>query len=469
MKAAAPGSLGALSLVDGLVVGEHWFAPGEGPFTVMAKIARANVLNARQLCRYFGAETPTSSSTGPHRRSLLHLGWLARRQPKSQLFAELWGRGLLARSERWSHSLASDRRLRYCPRCVAEGFQSAVCQIEGLTHCPTHGEELLDRCQACGAPTPPYAITPEAFDEPLHCSQCHQPFAPIWTLASWLQPRESTAEQAGYQQLARWLERVEQLDIQWTDQASWLGDPRAPVLAARQHKSRRLAGVLSALVPTPGCAISTVSWIGHWALLCATPEAEQPEQHKVAAGRVAIYKSIRRHYAKRYRVPVGAGAHSDRRQLLWASDQTMAMPSGEGADPARHGLLAWRLRFEETSASQGPGGCLKLFDTLLFWPLLWTAPDSAWAHFAHRSLLLDQAMSRALIRAMSGLDYERDADRARWLEVTSLWHHRFGSQARAWPDGLTFFRTPGPDGGPGRIHLVATPSVVCTFGEEHDH
>ncbi|MGM9480294.1 hypothetical protein ACS5PN_03780 [Roseateles sp. NT4] len=480
MRPAAQGGLGALHLVDGLAVSDRWFAPGEGPFTVLAKIARANVLDARGLCRHFGVSMPQAPANAPHRRSLLHLGWLARGETTRELFAQLWERGLLARSERWSHALASDRTLRYCPRCLSMGYQSALCQIDGLAHCPTHGDELLDRCQACGASTPPYAITPEAFDEPLVCARCRQPLAPIWGHGGGLRLRVGIEEQPAYRRLDRWLERADRLEIEWMDQPSWLGDPRAPLLAGKVHKRVHTAGVLSALVSLPGQLLGEDSWMGSWSIPAACPPQLAPDKPVTCAARVAIYKSIRRQYARRFGARVGGTAHSDRHKLVWSNDHAMAMPTGEGGDPSRHGFLAWRLRFEEpsnrlgalrseeTSNGQGTYRRLKLFDALLLWPVDWLAPDAAWGHFAHRCLLLDLAMARALARAMTGLDYQREQDRATWLEVVSLWHHRFGSHARVWPDGLTTFKTAGAEGTPGRIHLVAAPSVVSISGAPHE-
>lgn len=462
MRTAAQGSLGSLKIVDGLVVNDRWFSPEEGPFTVLAKVARANVLSARQLCRHLGVSLPPAATTSSNARSLLHLGWMGRSKRSQQMFGMLWGRGLLAHSEHWTHALASDRALRYCPLCLAQGFQSAFCQVDGLERCPTHGEQLLDCCRACGASTPPYAITPEAFDEPMVCADCGHPFAPIWGRGGGRGLRQGIDGQPEYRQLCSWLARADRLDAEWPDRNGWLGISTSAALQAGAHKRRHVAAVLSSVIPAPGPPSKAQHWSASWPLLSRRPVHPIEGPSVMVKARIAIYKSIRRHASKRFG---GVQEHAERSRdgesWLWTNDHAMVMPSGEGADPAVHGLLTWRLRFEEHPRAWGPGSRLALFNGLLYWPGSWAAPDAAWGHFVHRCLLLDQAMARGLARAMTGLNYWRSADRSTWMEVAGNWHHRFGSQARLWPDGLTVFRSDDS------IQVVAAPSAVFTPEDLH--
>ncbi|MFT7773341.1 hypothetical protein [Roseateles sp.] len=466
------GNLGALHLADGLVVSDSWFSPGEGPFTVLAKLAIANVLDAKRICRVFGVRPSQRPEATPHGRSLLHLEWLARSRSAPQLAASLWKRGLLSQSERWGRAVASDRALRYCPTCLSMGYQSVICQVEGLARCPQHNDWLLDHCSACNAPTPRYAVTAEAFDEPLICGHCRTAYAPIWGPAGGGQFRTRMGDEGAYLRLGRWFARADALDVQWPDQVGWLADPRAPAQAVEANKRVHMLGTLTSVAPLSeqaACCHSDL-WTGTWALSSSSPQAYSASgatRDELTQARVAIYKSIRRHHARRFGVKVEAHIAGGSQQMVLSS-HGMVMPCNEHVDPARHGFLAWRLRFESSASGQGSSSRLSLFQVLLLWPVDWSASDAAWGQFAYRCLLLDIDAARELNKALKGLDYDRPEDFPAWLEVVGLWCHRFGSQTRPWPDGLSALRLPGAAGKPGDLYLIAARSAAFDQGTTHE-
>ena len=468
----AHGNLGAHRLADGLVVPDSWFSPGEGPFTILAKLAIVNVLSAKRICKFLGVRTCQTRSV-THGRSLVHLEWLARCRSAPMLTELLWKRGLLSQTERWGRALGSDRALRYCPTCLAMGYQSSLCQVEALVRCPQHNDVLLDYCATCKAPTPRYAVTAEAFDEPLICAHCRISYAPIWNRAGAEQLRAPIDDERAYIRLGRWFARADALPLQWPDQVGWLADPRAPDLAVKANKRVQTLGILNTLEPLfePSFFIPSELWTENWPLSSSSPQklsAVGAAPDELSRARVAIYKSIRRHHAKRFGMKIGAGIARDSQQMVMGNHR-MVMPCNDQVDPAAHGFLAWRLRFESSAIHHLSSSRLSLFPALLLWPLDWSASDVAWAHFAYRCLMLDISAARELKKALKGLDYDRPEDQAAWQEVVGLWDHRFGSRTRPWPDGLSTLRLPGAADHPGYVYLITATSAAFNGGKFNEH
>lgn len=454
------GNLRSNYLVDGLVVDDKWFLPGEGPFTVLAKVAIVNVLDSRLLCRFLGVKAKSSQAT-VHSRSLLNLDWLVSSQSAPTLSAHLWKRELINTSTRWGQSIASDRALRYCPTCLSMGYQSSLCQVEALIRCPQHNDLLIDHCQSCRTPTPRYAITAEAFDEPLNCTQCRAPYAPVWNQFDGDQFRKTLEDESAYLCLGRWIASVDSLPAQWPDQIGWLADPRGPSQAVRANKSVQILGVLQKIAPFSGplSIFDFQPWTESWPLKSSVPEIFNTigiAREELTRARVAIYKSIRRHYAKRLGLKITTNV-ADTSQKMVKGANGMLMPCNDQVDPVVHGFLAWRIRFENHLANSTQ---LSLRPVLLLWPVDWSAPDVAWAHFTFRCLSLDITAAQELAKALKGLDYDRPESYAEWMEVVGLWDHRFGSQSRPWPDGLSTMCVPNIPGGPGTVYLISAPSAV---------
>ncbi len=154
--------------------GRDWTGPFEGAFTLLQKLAWANAMSADEICREVYSVPPKSGerSAGYRYRSLTYMDW----QPPAVLhhFPE----GFMSNvAPKWSHVLATDRCLRFCPSCLVHGYQTYLFQLLGLAQCPIHRRPLANCCCSCGAQTPPYAIEPAAFDTPFVCGSCGMPIA----------------------------------------------------------------------------------------------------------------------------------------------------------------------------------------------------------------------------------------------------------------------------------------------------
>ena len=227
------------------------------------------------------------------------------------------------------------------------GYQSAICQVEGLVRCPQHDDWLLDHCSTCDAPTPCNAVTAEAFDEPLICGHCRTAYAPIWEPATGGLFQKRIGDEGAYLRLSRWFAGADTLEIQWPDLVWWLSDPCAPTQAVEANKRVHMLGILTDVAPRPEPAAPCRSdlWTGTWPLNSSTPQvyfASGATRDELTQARVAIYKSIRRHHARRFGVKVEARI-DDRSQQMVSNNHGMVMPRNEHVDPAHHGFLAWRL------------------------------------------------------------------------------------------------------------------------------
>jgi hypothetical protein len=262
---------------------------------MLAKIVNANVMSMKDLGALFRVQGFNSSATEFHGRTLLSLQWVRPGVAEGSLPAQLMKRTLRDLSDRWWRSLASDLHLRFCPSCLALGFQSALCQIDGLSRCPAHGDAIVSRCDHCGAPTPRYAVTPMSFERPLHCSSCARPYAPIWSLecpvVMWRAPKHLEA----YEELEVWLRRASAMDIEWPDQSMWMANPSQDENTARD---RRMCMFSALQGLCDGCPTQMPPRTRIWRFKSLNQERtiEWCEEH--TSCRRQIYKSMRRHYRR---------------------------------------------------------------------------------------------------------------------------------------------------------------------------
>lgn len=61
--------------------------------------------------------------------------------------------------------------LRFCSRCMARGYHSAVHQFDSQQRCPVHGCLLETHCHSCGA-TSTYRIDAKVIGSPFRCANC---------------------------------------------------------------------------------------------------------------------------------------------------------------------------------------------------------------------------------------------------------------------------------------------------------
>jgi hypothetical protein len=205
----------------GLTWSSGWAGPLEGPFTLLAKLRTINRVPARTVSRLiFGKGASDSPSSLSHSRSYLTNRWINsgisswdgdfRIKVASGTLDNVLGD--------WAKAIASDAHLRYCPTCLTQGYQSALCQIDALERCPAHGDALVTECGECGAPTPRYAL--ETAGNPMHCSVCQQVLAEGWNCKDDLRWHSPPAA-AAYVELASVLVPIK--SARWIEREAWDG------------------------------------------------------------------------------------------------------------------------------------------------------------------------------------------------------------------------------------------------------
>ena len=212
------------SCAGGLAWLPQWVGAGEGPYTRLSKLSIANPVSLDLLQRLLVNRCPPRQGypSPLHPRSLLSDTWMRRGTLAGM---DEWSRNLRQSTlsnvlDTWTHHFASDQAFRYCPSCLDQGFQSSLCQIDALTHCPVHGDALRNTCIHCNAPMPRYA-----WDEDLtrgraslHCKQCYRPHSGAWQRSSQLNWRAMPGAQA-YDDLATRMQAFR--SVSWLDDRAW--------------------------------------------------------------------------------------------------------------------------------------------------------------------------------------------------------------------------------------------------------
>lgn len=67
--------------------------------------------------------------------------------------------------------------LRYCARCIGQGFHARVQQLRRHARCPIHGEPLQVICRRCDRPSA-YRLDAQLLDAPFKCRHCRAPYSP---------------------------------------------------------------------------------------------------------------------------------------------------------------------------------------------------------------------------------------------------------------------------------------------------
>lgn len=213
------------SVARGLTWSKDWVSRGEGPYTRLAKLSIANPLPL-PLLQKIVTDAPFSRIDRQgikHPRTLLDNLWLFRwKAPElCEWSSEFSASMLSSTTESWTERLASDERFRYCPSCLSYGFQSSLCQIEFITHCPVHGDALRDSCLRCGASTPRYAWNEalSGMNAVLCCLQCGHAFGDAWHRNNHLRWHPMTGSEA-YTAIAEEIARFR--DVAWIDETGWI-------------------------------------------------------------------------------------------------------------------------------------------------------------------------------------------------------------------------------------------------------
>lgn len=326
-----------ISSLSGLIWRSQWNAPGEGPYSIVAKLLHANFLPPRYLKDVIRWRSPEGHSLlfpRPLQSSNERVASLGRMLQDSSL-------SMLAR---YMHGeLAGDQALRYCRTCMSTGFQAAIAQIDGLDVCPIHMEPHLSSCVRCGSRTPPYYLGNNDRLPGFSCRKCSAPFGNSGLIErrpdAWRPPEHLYRLDPIHQ----WLKKIEDYwCISWPSVSAW---ETTQFLEEGEEKHRRRAvfNVLSMLAPDPNLSSSTlapnVEIFGPIALA-----SDQPLEHLTSM------------------------VHPDTRQLLPRNELSkhrrnlrmpsfgVAVPDDPIVPPSVHATLIWCAQFEldaETLDGQG--------------------------------------------------------------------------------------------------------------------
>ena len=137
---------------------------------------------------------------------------LASVEPDDVRFRDLFYQSVLSDlAGPWAAALGSDMRVRYCPECIARGYQSPIFQIEALVLCPMHGVPLVEQCK-CGAPMPVYGLTNRMCQKPFECFRCGE----CWTsnMKGWGEVQDLHSQcLACLGPISVWLRKLARVDV----------------------------------------------------------------------------------------------------------------------------------------------------------------------------------------------------------------------------------------------------------------
>ncbi|QPF73980.1 hypothetical protein G8A07_14355 [Roseateles sp. DAIF2] len=444
------GSLPRFQSVDGGLMGcLPWMSPLEGAYTRTAKIALVNALDPRSLCELlFGSRLLQASFSPVHGRSFLSGLWAAPKAQGATGQSALPG-FLTSLCGGWATVIAGDTRLRLCRACADVGFQSALHQIDALSTCPLHGEPLRDTCPHCDAPTPRYALTQEAFQSPMQCTECGRGYGRAWNgtanFEQWCGPGDTRA----LQQLGRRLQAWQSLDVDWSTVSNWVDIPSSdPSPRRRAH----VFHALSTLASTGSDPDAGVTVMGTACL----PSRKQPPRREP---RTAIYESIRRHVIEHLDLSRCVDRFDFHDAFYLHRVNEAIVPKYSSCLAHLHALVLWISRCEgsfpfsdeigkPTFDSEGDAERTRLGTSLLLWPTEVQVSDEAWGHFVWRSFLEDLWTARqwqAAVRPL-GDPFEKDSDapdvkanRATYLELLAIWAPRMSPRLEVVSSGLSHF------------------------------
>lgn len=336
--------------------GVGWIGPYESPFSLAQKFTWANQPSAHRLLSLFGLRgSALQSCSGSSTLSLLTSDGM--RNP-------IWiGRFLDSYAGPWARSLAIEERFRYCPACIRHGYQSTLYQIEGLLTCPIHEDRLITECLACHRPTCSYALTDDAFRDPMCCAHCGSPWSGLRSNEEWMRTDVfHDACRACLTPLVAWLKslrhvplRSGRLDpsvlVESADQSrTWVSVSAAEELLKLCGYGVRVAAFWCATEAAPA-NLPTGRWQtidGTWHFMKAfetSHQFQQVRQVEDVLGFVAIHKSIRRHLTKRFMRPYRQWlARLGEEPVVWGPTHPLQID----APAVLQSFAIWRSRTEDS-------------------------------------------------------------------------------------------------------------------------
>lgn len=147
-------------------------------------------------------------------------------------------------SKVWTALVCRKRTLRFCPKCLGEGFHSLLYQIEAITHCPRHALPFQLACPSCRGQIP-LVLSKSTFARAFCCPACQQPLAGCLNPVLWEATPERKAEiENALSPLAQWLKELDAFGVsgercplaQLTLAGAFLGEPDTVVgFTVAQH------------------------------------------------------------------------------------------------------------------------------------------------------------------------------------------------------------------------------------------
>lgn len=194
----------------GAIWRKEWIRPYESAWSVFEKFSYANIINKSLILRTFGTEEVLSiknNHLGNHVRDLLTLNGLDELKVTNQFQLNVHSltRGVIqnlllplgntARKEEW-FSL----HIRWCPKCILNGYHSLMHQFTLFEICPFHNEPLKDACPACRQKTP-YILSDTYMSSAFTC-KCGYQYADLST--RWLKWEVDTSKFINTE-IAKWI------------------------------------------------------------------------------------------------------------------------------------------------------------------------------------------------------------------------------------------------------------------------
>ncbi len=316
--------------IGGLVWCSAWSVPGEGPYTLLAKLIGANgPSTTRRLKNTLRWKQPNGTSLLSPR--LID----SAKEPALALGRFLCDASIGAHFPRVYKDLAGDRVLRYCRACMAFGFQAAVAQIDGLDFCPIHGEPYRTSCDRCGAKTPAYVLRDGDWLPGFSCKHCGSPFGGDKAIdhrpEAWIPPVKANC----LDPIQNWLKKVgdSQL-IHWGNLSEW-----SATCLQRENddtdRRRLVFNILRTLLPIENAptfkAVQNLRIFGPYDLSTKqTDDLTQIEYDQI----LGHFQSSIDHY----------------RQFLLTPSFGVAVPINPIVPPRVHARMIWRAQFERVSS-----------------------------------------------------------------------------------------------------------------------
>jgi hypothetical protein len=147
----------------GYLFNPKWLDPCESLISILWKFEKANALPGHVVARLMGPDVDPYEGIAPQPGNVD----IRRLHDTLRIPIKTLRRSLLQPSQR--------RRYRsvfcYCRRCMVRGYHSVLHQIEGVSVCPAHRQEMQTACARCGYEAP-YLASVQLLETPYRCAYC---------------------------------------------------------------------------------------------------------------------------------------------------------------------------------------------------------------------------------------------------------------------------------------------------------